>query len=375
MAGRQRVRCELRHLGEEVGGDGEGGCGSGGWGVEEVDLAGLLLEGEIHEQGAVEVDRLGADAAAAFAGDVRHADFGDEALEVFEKDFFAEGISQLAPSGAGIFSEKPVEAGKSEGLPRIAQGDIRAPVALALKGEHGIWPRFDATTDHAGEVHAEEWERGIGNGINQVPDEVRAGGCQFPIIAAKGDDARLGTQAGRSGDAVAMQAGAVDDEVGLDVTLRGADDLPSAAGANAEGGGACANLVAGGEDQFRHLAHHSRVVDDALLRHTQSGEASRVGFDLPNGSALEPLQAAQSIGRSTRFELAQSHDFGRVDREHDLSTDIMRNPILATKCHHLPNTLHSELRLERAGFVVESAMQNAGVVTALVAAGGGILLQ
>ena len=83
MAGRQRIRCRFRHLGEEVGGDGEGCCGSGGWGVEEVDLAGLLLEGEIHEQGAVEVDRLGADAAAAFAGDVRHADFGDEALEVF----------------------------------------------------------------------------------------------------------------------------------------------------------------------------------------------------------------------------------------------------------------------------------------------------
>ena len=54
-AGRQRFRCRFRHLGEEVGGDGEGCCGSGGWGVEEVDLAGLLLEGEIHEQGAVEV--------------------------------------------------------------------------------------------------------------------------------------------------------------------------------------------------------------------------------------------------------------------------------------------------------------------------------
>ena len=172
-----------------------------------------------------------------------------------------------------------------------------------------------------------------------------------------------------------MQAGTVDDEVGLDVTLRGADDLPSAAGANAKSGSVCANLVTGGEDQFRHLAHHSRVVDDALLRHAQSGAAGRVGFDLPNGSALEPLQAAQSIGRSTRFELAQSHDFGRVHREHDLSANIMRDPILATKGHHLPNTLHGKLRLERAGFVVESAMQNAGVVTALVAAGGGILLQ
>lgn len=72
-----------RHLIKEVVGDGEGGGGTGGWGVEEVDLVGLLLEGEIHEKGAVVVDGLGSDAAAALAGDVFHADFGDEALQVF----------------------------------------------------------------------------------------------------------------------------------------------------------------------------------------------------------------------------------------------------------------------------------------------------
>ena len=63
--------------------DGEGCCGSGGRGVEEVDLAGLLLEGEIHEEGTVVVDGLGAHSAAALARDVLHADFGDEALQVF----------------------------------------------------------------------------------------------------------------------------------------------------------------------------------------------------------------------------------------------------------------------------------------------------
>jgi hypothetical protein len=75
-------------LGEEVVGDGEGCCGSGGWGVEEVDLAGFLLEAEIHEEGTVAMDGLRADAAAAFAGDVFHADFGDEALQVFSGRLF-----------------------------------------------------------------------------------------------------------------------------------------------------------------------------------------------------------------------------------------------------------------------------------------------
>ena len=157
-------------------GDGEGGRGAGGWSVEEVDLAGLLLEAEIHEQGTVAMDGLRADAAAAFAGDVFHADFGDEALEVFQEDCFAEGISQLAPGGAGVFFQKPIEAGKREGLPRIAQGDVRAAVALALEGKHGIRPGFDAATDHARKMHAEEWQRRIGNGVNQVPDEMLAGG-------------------------------------------------------------------------------------------------------------------------------------------------------------------------------------------------------
>jgi hypothetical protein len=134
-------------------------------------------------------------------------------------------------------------------------------------------------------------------------------------------------------------------------------------------------VVPGGEDQFRHLPHHSRVVDDALLRHAQSGESCGMGFDLPNRGALEPLQSAQSIGRSTGLQIAQSHDLGLVDRQHDLPANIMRNPMFATKCHHFPNALHSQFRLERAGLVVEPAMQNPRVVTTLVAASGGILLQ
>jgi len=356
-------------------GDGEGGRGAGGWSVEEVDLAGFLLEAEIHEEGTVAMDGLRADAAAAFAGDVFHADFGDEALQVFQEDCFAEGVFQLTQCGAGVFFQKPIEAGKREGLPRIAQGDVGAAVALALEGEHGIRPGFNAATDHARKMHAEKWQRGIGNGINQMPDEMFTSGRQFPIIAAKRNDAGGGVQAGGLGHAVAVQAGAVDDKVGLDLALRGADDLPSAAGANAKRGGVGADLVPNGEDQFRHLPHDSRIVDDALLWHAQSGESGRVGFDLPNCGALEPLQATQSIGGATGLQLTQPHDLGLVDRKDDLPANIVRYPVLAAERHHFPDSLHGQPRLERAGLVVEPAVQNPGVVTTLVTASGGILLQ
>jgi hypothetical protein len=65
-------------LSEEAACDGEGCCGCGEWGIAEVNMTGLLLEGESHEKKAIEVDGLSMHSVGAFTGDMFSADFGDE---------------------------------------------------------------------------------------------------------------------------------------------------------------------------------------------------------------------------------------------------------------------------------------------------------
>lgn len=65
-------------MSEEAACDGEGCCGCGERGIEEVDVTGLLLGGEIHEKKAIKVDGLSTHSVGAFTGDMFSADFGDE---------------------------------------------------------------------------------------------------------------------------------------------------------------------------------------------------------------------------------------------------------------------------------------------------------
>jgi len=66
------------------------------------------------------------------------------------------------------------------------------------------------------------------------------------------------------------------------------------------------------------------------------------------------------------FEFPQASDFGIVCGHDNFATDVMRDAVFAAKFRHLADAAHGHLGFERAGFVVESAMEDAAVVGALV---------
>ncbi len=114
-------------------GDGEGGGGGGAGGVDDMEGAGVLNHVEILEERAVMRHGLRADAGTA-GGEVLGADFGDEFLEGFGEEGFAEGAAAFVPDHRGVAAEEIPEAGEGEDFGGFAGVDVGFAVAFAGEG-------------------------------------------------------------------------------------------------------------------------------------------------------------------------------------------------------------------------------------------------
>lgn len=136
-----------------------------------MDYVLALDDMKVVEEGAVDVAGLGAYAGVC-GGEVAGLDFGDEFLEGAGEGGFAEGAVDFGVSGFPIFAGKGPEAGPCEGFGKVAWVYVAPCVAFAGEGEDSVWTGFYAASDHAGEVYAEERKGGVGNGVDEVFDEV-----------------------------------------------------------------------------------------------------------------------------------------------------------------------------------------------------------
>lgn len=136
-----------------------------------MDGVAALENVEVVEEGAVVVAGLGAYSGVGW-GEVAGLDLGDEFLEGLGEGGFAEGAVDFGVSVFPIFAGKGPETGPCEGFGKVAWVYVAPCVAFAGEGEDSVWSGFDAAADHAGEVYAEEGKGGVGNGVDEVFDEV-----------------------------------------------------------------------------------------------------------------------------------------------------------------------------------------------------------
>ena len=117
--------------------------------------------------------------------------------------------------------EKLPQSGKSEGLAQIARIPLCFAVGLACQGENGIGAGFDAAGNQPCEVHTEERKFGIGHRINKMAHESRGLGAEPVIFSTEGNNAVGRIEPGEAADAVALQTGAIDEEVAGEITNSG----------------------------------------------------------------------------------------------------------------------------------------------------------
>src|SRR5207244_5940891 len=74
-------------------------------------------------------------------------------------------------------------------LKNVAQVHVPPEVALAREGEDGVRPRLEEAVDRPREVHAEEGEARVGDGVEQAADEIAP--AHRVVLAAEWDDLHL----------------------------------------------------------------------------------------------------------------------------------------------------------------------------------------
>src|ERR1017187_1595061 len=188
--------------------------------VQDVHGVGLLDEVEILHQFALRGDGLGAYAGAARI-EIRCVDLRDQALQRLGEQALAERAFDFLPTHACVTRQKVPQTRIGNSVEQIARIDIRLAVTFAREGEHSVRTCFNAAVNQTGEVHAEEGELRIGHGVDQVAHERLAVRLDLVILAAEWSDADFAAQTGQFADMIAMKAGAVDKELGFEVSRFG----------------------------------------------------------------------------------------------------------------------------------------------------------
>ncbi len=209
-----------------------------------------------------------------------------------------------------------------------------------------------------------------------MPHQVLPLRAELVVFAAERHDAGFTPFAGQLGHAVAVQAGAVDQEIAFEVAGGRLRHPTLAGGPQAQSTRAPVYLGAARGQQLRgqRLAD-PRVIHDAFLRDAQRRHAAHVRLDLAHLLAAQPAQAFEAVGSAALLEAAQTRHFAFIGRHHQLAADLVRHTMLLAECHHLADSGYRQPRFSRAGLVIETAVQDAAVVAGLVPPDSGLLFE
>ncbi len=120
-------------------------------------------------------------------------------------------------------------------------------------------------------------------------------------------------------------------------------------------------------EQPRVHARHRDEVDDAGLRHPQPGDADGVRLVLDDLFRPQAAQAHQTVGLSAALELVEARDLLRLGRHHQLAADLVRDAVLGAQLDQSAPAGDALARLVRSRLVVETGVDDAAVVTGLMA--------
>src|SRR5580765_1912697 len=206
----------------DVGGDGRGARGGRRWSVEDVDDRPDPANEEVVDEAAVPAHRLGPDARRR-GEQVAVLELGQDPADAVTEAVGGDRPDHLLEPGPPVRAGESPEAVVCRDAGQVARVHLAPAVALPGEREDGVGAGMDVAVDAAGEVHAEERERRVRDGIDQSADERGGVGREVVVLTAERDDPHVVDRlrvAERAGQGVCVQPGAVDDEVGRDLAGR-----------------------------------------------------------------------------------------------------------------------------------------------------------
>ena len=136
-----------------------------------MQASGSLFEQEIVDHRAVTQYRLGAN-AGRIRFQILQGDAGAVLSYLPQVTAFPYGISVFPQTTAKVAAAEFPETGEGHGFESIPEIEIHYSITLSLPPLHGIGADSYRTVDHFCQVHAQEGLGWVGNGVDQVRDEV-----------------------------------------------------------------------------------------------------------------------------------------------------------------------------------------------------------
>src|SRR5580700_9356234 len=106
------------------------------------------------------------------------------------------------------------ESGVGKGGGGVSQIEIGAAIAFAFEGENGVGAGVHTAGDALGEMYAEKRELGVGHRVDEGADQMFFGRNQVVVLTAKGHDLDSRFLIRHAADAIALEAGTVDEVAG-----------------------------------------------------------------------------------------------------------------------------------------------------------------
>src|SRR4029077_9590209 len=174
----------------------------------------------------------------------------------------ADGTENLAGGRLPMSARQLPERGVRRDIDGVANADLRFPISLAAESEYRVWSGFDFTADPPSEMHAEEWEAGIGHGIDERSNQSTAFWFQPIVFAAKRDNPPRRFRALQPSHAIGEQSAARDQITRLHFVVIRLDDDWIAARTNRLNARAHSDRSSACDDESGKLGSDAAEVDD-----------------------------------------------------------------------------------------------------------------
>jgi hypothetical protein len=326
------------------------------------------LQHEVVDQAPVAQERLRSDARIA-GQDVARLELRQQLPGRRDEQVPVVVPSQLAQSHPQMRARQAAEAGCPDGLEDVAEAHLVAPVALAPQRENGVGAEPHRSIHTQRRVNAEER-------VHERVCEMAGLGSKDVVVTAERHDPRVDRTAAELRQPVRVDAGTEHGVARRHLAGRAREAharplaLDDVLYLVAE-----QKLAAGGRDVVGESPGHEPVVDDPRARHMQRPYASCVGLQFSQAGRSDQLEPRYAVRRPSTQQLLEPGQLGRLACDDHLAADVVRDCALVAVRPQRRSTLNAEPRLQRAGRVVHTRVDDAARASGLVPRDPGLLVE
>jgi len=247
----------------------------------------------------------------------------------------------------------------------VLRFEIDGAVSLPFVSQYRVGAHRYRPVDHAGQVHAQKRQFGIGNGVDQMVDNAIVPGRKAVVFAPERNDLEIDADAGHFCQSVGHQAGTGDDITGLDHAaiqsqLHRRRGFRDGVHLLADQQSAATRLKSLG-----HLPGDALVVGDPGGGHEQGANAVDVW--------LLAAQRPRRKGFHGDAVLAAAHlkgihavPFQRIGGHQQFAALFIGQAVFAAKRHGGSGAAFAKVGLEAARLVVDTGMDDPGIAAGLM---------